>query len=216
MPDLPAMTDSAVVAAAGGSSEALSLLAAAVLPRVRFMVAARLSPTPAQWDAVEEITQSTMLALTQGVDRLNCRTSAGLNAWLSGVVSHKVADYLAQRGSTPPPPAQPAAGVLAADFQSVASVWQTITGRVPTPSSIAQRAEQIESLMSELGRLKDDYREVITYAFFDQLTTARIAERMGRTRPAVSMLLIRAVKELRRRMMGEAEPNLPACERTPR
>lgn len=199
------MTDSLVAAAAAGAPDALSRVAGALLPRVRFMVAARLAPSPAQLDAAEEITQSAMLSLAQGVGRLTYRTVPGLNGWMSRIVSNKVADYLAHRGSTPPPPAQPdTAATLASDFQSVAGVWHTMTGAVRTPSSIAQRAEQVTSLMSELGQLKDDYREVITYAFFDQLTTAVIAERMGRTRPAVSMLLLRAVKELRKRMMSVA------------
>lgn len=98
MPDAAIMSDSIVAAAAGGSSPALARLAAALLPRVRFMVAARLSPTPAQFDAVEDITQAAMLGLAQGVGRLHHRTAAGLNAWMSRIVTHKVADYLAGRG----------------------------------------------------------------------------------------------------------------------
>ncbi len=56
--------------------------------------------------------------------------------------------------------------------------------------------------MIELGGLKAEYREAITLAFFDQMTTRDIAQRMELSRPAASMLLLRAVKALRRSMSG--------------
>lgn len=55
--------------------------------------------------------------------------------------------------------------------------------------------------MLELGNLKPEHREAITLAFFDQMTTREIAERMGMSRPAASMLLLRAVTALRHRMI---------------
>ena len=56
--------------------------------------------------------------------------------------------------------------------------------------------------MIELGGLKSEYREAITLAFFDQMTTHDIGERMELSRPAASMLLLRAVNALRRSMRG--------------
>ena len=56
--------------------------------------------------------------------------------------------------------------------------------------------------MIELGGLKSAYREAITLAFFDQMTTRDIAERMELSRPAASMLLLRAGNALRRSMRG--------------
>ena len=61
--------------------------------------------------------------------------------------------------------------------------------------------------MSELAHLREEYRGAITMAFFDQLSTAQIAEQMGTTRQAASMLLLRAVKALRKRLTGTSRIN---------
>ncbi|MFU8829833.1 MAG: sigma-70 family RNA polymerase sigma factor, partial [Phycisphaerales bacterium] len=70
----------------------------------------------------------------------------------------------------------------------------------------ADQAEQIESMLRHLGKLKEEYRRVLTYAFFDQLKTAEIAESMGISRPAASMMLLRAVRALRSSMTETAAP----------
>jgi RNA polymerase sigma-70 factor (ECF subfamily) len=45
--------------------------------------------------------------------------------------------------------------------------------------------------------LKDEYRDVLRLRYFDGLSVAATAERMGRTEPAVHMLCHRAVAQLR-------------------
>ena len=74
------LTDEVVRAAAEGSHEELGRLLEEIRPQVRLMVVARLSPTPAQFGEVDEIAQKVMLALTDGISRLENRTVAGLKA----------------------------------------------------------------------------------------------------------------------------------------
>ena len=61
------------------------------------MVVARLSPTPAQHHAAEDLVQQVLLALTTGVARLENRTVGGLKAFASGIVSKQVALLLRQK-----------------------------------------------------------------------------------------------------------------------
>jgi len=200
-----ALTDQDVRSAAEGSREAFERVAAVLEPQVRLMVAARLSPTPGQFDTVDELTQEVLLGLSTGISRLESRTVEGLRAFLSGVVARKVADLLKRRG---------AGRALRPEFRSLDStvtglshaqaLWQLLSASGTSLASAVDRAELVGRLVRALGGLKREYREVITLAFFDQLSTAEIASRWGVSRGAVSMLLLRAVRVLRQQMTGSS------------
>ena len=200
------ITDQMVSAAALGSKEELDRLALAVAPQTHLMVMARLSPTPAQFHAVEDITQSALAALAAGLGALDRQTVAGLRAFLSGIVAHKVSDYLRQRpGRERGGPSVASLDSTLAGFSQAGPLWQFLSQSGTSPPSAADRDERLRSVMVELGQLKPEYREVITLAFFDQLPTADIAARVGVSRSAASMLLIRAVKALRRTVTGSSQ-----------
>lgn len=74
-----------------------------------------------------------------------------------------------------------------------------------SPLSAADRFDCLQNVLGELGQLNERHREIITLAFFDQLATGEIADRLGISRPAASMLLIRAIKALRRRVTGSSQ-----------
>ena len=76
------------------------------------------------------------------------------------------------------------------------------------------RAELTERLISALGRLSAQYREVITLAFFDQLPVSEIAQQQGVSRAASSMLLLRAVQALRRSLAGSSDSERQHGDRT--
>lgn len=172
------------------------------------MSIARLSPRPNQWHAVEEIVQEALAAASSGLLSLERADGAGFRAYLARIVEHKVADRLRRQ-------ARP--GRWTGSLRSLQSSggWATSAGPLAamlsasgvTPRTAVGQAEQIETMLLHLGRLKDDYRRVLTYAFFDQLKTGEIAARMGLTRPAASMLLLRAVRALRASMEAGDEPH---------
>ncbi|MBN1361537.1 MAG: sigma-70 family RNA polymerase sigma factor [Sedimentisphaerales bacterium] len=200
------VTDGMVCAAAGGSHRDLERVLEAVGPQIRLMVAARFIATPGQFHATDEVTQQVMVALTTGISRLERQTVDGLKAYLSGIVVRKVSDLLKHRGD-----GRGGRHVVRSLDSTVVSVsdagplWQFLSGSGTSPLSAAQRADQTAKLISELGKLKPEHREVITLAFFDQLPTAEVAKRMGVSRPAASMLLVRAVQKLRRSMAASAD-----------
>ncbi len=200
------ITDAGVQAAASGSREDTARVLGAIQPQIRLMVAARLSPTPAQFHAAEDIAQQVSVGVTSGLNRLENRTLTGLKSYVSRIVANKVADYLRTHG---------AADGARANVRSLDStvggiagagpLWQLLSSGGTTPLSAVDRADRLRVVMLELGQLKAEHREVITLAFFDQLRTSEIAARLGISRPAASMLLIRAVKALRRYVTGSSE-----------
>lgn len=202
------ITDDLAVAAAEGAPGAVAQLLEALRPQVRRMVMVRLRPTAAQSRALDDLADQALLALAAGLGRLERCTVAGVKAFLSGIVTHKVADFITADGKAKH--GEPAirsldsavtgssGGELLCDFLSASAT---------SPLSAVDRAEQISRLMSGFARLKDTHQQVITLAFFDQLPVAEIGQQMGLTPAAASMLLIRAVRTLRQNM---ARPDSPS------
>ncbi|UCC31401.1 MAG: hypothetical protein JSU86_03820 [Phycisphaerales bacterium] len=199
------LTDELVRRAAEGSKDDLGRVMEAMQPQVRMMVVARLSPAPEQLEAVDEVAQQVMVALTSGICRLESRSAGGLKAFVSGIVTRKVSDLLKKRGE----------GKIRLNAASLDSTVTALSEAGPlgqflscsgtSPLSAAERAERAGMLILELGRLKPEHREVITLAFFDQLPIGTVAAWMDLSRPAASMLLIRAVQTLRRKMTGSSK-----------
>jgi len=67
----------------------------------------------------------------------------------------------------------------------------------PTPSKLAVGRERAVLLADALGRLPDDYREVIILRNLEELPFADVAKRMGRSEDAVQKLWVRALARLR-------------------
>jgi RNA polymerase sigma-70 factor, ECF subfamily len=67
-----------------------------------------------------------------------------------------------------------------------------------SPSQQASRREQAVLLADALGRLPEDYREVIVLRHLEGLTFVQVADRMGRSVDSVDKLWVRALDRLRR------------------
>ncbi|HNQ22136.1 MAG TPA: sigma-70 family RNA polymerase sigma factor [Phycisphaerae bacterium] len=199
------ITDQHVERAAGGSQQDVSQVVEAMLPQIRLMVVARLAPKPAQFHLIDDVVQEVSSALAVGLGGLRARTLDGLRAFLSGITARQVARLLADPGGRGPAgrPLQSLDSTINSS-SNAGPLWEFLSSSGTSPISAADRADRAARLLSELGRLKDRHREVITLAFFDQLALAEIGARMGLSRNAASVLLLRAVGTLRRRMTGVA------------
>ena len=67
-----------------------------------------------------------------------------------------------------------------------------------SPSQRAERGEQAFLVASALGRLPDDYRQVLMLRHIEGLTFPQVAERMGRSVDSVEKLWLRGLARLRR------------------
>jgi RNA polymerase sigma factor (sigma-70 family) len=66
-----------------------------------------------------------------------------------------------------------------------------------TPSRLLSQKENVAALLARLDALPDEYRQAILLARIEGLSTAEMAERLGKSREAASLLLHRAVKRFR-------------------
>ena len=71
-----------------------------------------------------------------------------------------------------------------------------------SPSESASRREQAVLFADALGRLPDDYREVIVLRHLEGLTFAGVSERMGRSVDSVEKIWLRAITKLRKTVEG--------------
>ena len=206
---LPAVAihDGLVAGAAEGETRARNELLTALTPQSRLMVAARLSAHPDRAAVVEDLAQCVLMDLAAGIAKLEIRTVAGLMAFVSTIASRRVADLLRGRGlqGIRRGPAVSLDSTVAAFAQS-GPLWQFLSAPGTSPLSAVDRAEQVARILTEMGQMKEEHRDVITYAFFDQLSTLEIAARMSISRRAASMLLLRALNALRRRLGEAATP----------
>lgn len=202
------LTDDIIISAAKkGSEKDISNVIKTLEPQIRIMVTARISYTPENYHLTEDITQQTLIAITDGISRLANKTVLGLKAYTSAIVNHKVADALKGNDKLYYSPKQKLRSLESTinAFSAAGHLSQFLSQTGPSPRTIIEQNEQTNKLLTELGRLLPDHRTIITYAFFDQLPMQKIAQLMNISRPAGSMLLIRAIKTLRRNLTGSSQ-----------
>jgi RNA polymerase sigma-70 factor (ECF subfamily) len=87
--------------------------------------------------------------------------------------------------------------------QSSRILDRALVAHQSSPSHQAVRREQAVLLADALGRLPEDYREVIILHHMEALTLPQVAQRLGRTVPSVEKLWARALARLNR-VLGDS------------
>jgi len=201
--DAAGLHDALVQAALAGETVARDRLMTLVRPMVRAMVFARLSPMPHQHHDADDLVQESCLGLSQGLDSLQVPTIAALRSYASTIVSRRVADFLRKQARQDRQ--LPAAAETAPESHLL---WVNLLADSLTPGTQAQNREDVMRIANALIGLKPRYREVITLALVDQLPMIEIAARLELSRPAASMLFLRALRTLRREVTGSSKgPN---------
>lgn len=201
-----AITDEVVHSASQGSAVDRERILKAITPEVFAMIAVRFAPTPAQFHAVEELAQETLMALSNGLANLRTATVAGLRSYASGIVTRRVATFLKEDHS------KRSARLVSLDSSTqhaaiAGPLRELLTASGLTPRSALVHGEEISRVIEALAQLKSSYREVITLSFFDQLSMDEAADRMNLSRSAASMLLMRAMKKLRQFVTNHRQGN---------
>ncbi|HJT35873.1 MAG TPA: sigma-70 family RNA polymerase sigma factor [Pirellulales bacterium] len=143
-----------------------------------------------------DLVQLTLLEAHRDFDRFAGRSEAEWLAWLRRILAHNTADVVRHYGGTDKRQARREVRFSdrADDPQAVGAPEPA--GREPTPSQqLVCRDRQLQ-LAAAIDALPPDYREVVVLRNLERLSFHQVAERMGRSRPAVQMLWGRAIKKL--------------------
>lgn len=80
-----------------------------------------------------------------------------------------------------------------------------LPGAAPTPSVDAMAAEEAERIRRIVQSLPEDYRQVVTWRYEEELSFEDIAQRMGRSENAVRKLWFRAIERLEEELGGSSD-----------
>lgn len=143
-----------------------------------------------------DLVQQTMLEAHRDFDRFAGRTQGEWLAWLRRIMTHNAHDFIRHYRGTAKRQAR-----REVRLQSPAgnSSWTHLNDPAApdeTPSQqLIRRDNQLE-VAAALSQLPPDYQEVVMLRNLQRLPFDQVAERMGRSRPAVQMLWMRAIKKL--------------------
>lgn len=124
--------------------------------------------------------------------------AAWLRQILAGVLANTLRRYFGTQARDPRLEQE----LRAAVDQSSCMLVGQLAAPNTSPSEAAARREEAVLFADALGRLPDDYREVIVLRHLEALAFAEVAGRMGRSVDSVEKLWLRALAKLRAELGG--------------
>lgn len=150
-----------------------------------------------------DVVQQTMLEAHRDFERFEGATEKEWVAWLKRILAHNVADFIRQYRGTAK--RQQRREVRFRDPAATQSAFGVPEPAAPgdTPSQEFIKLDDEFRVAAALATLSPDYQEVIVLRNLERLPFNDVAERMGRSRPAVQMLWMRAIRKLQEAVGGE-------------
>ena len=186
----PTSTSALLEKAKAGDEQALSLAFEKCRRRLAVLVYFKLSPRTRQLAEVEDLVQETLLRAFRDIGSFTYRSPGSLLKWLSSIADHVIIDHLRYRSR------ECRAGEEV-PFRSDSNPLGPDPADSRTPSRLFAQQEAVERLLARLSQLPEEYRQAILMARIEGMSTAEMAERLGKSREAVALLVYRAVKRYR-------------------
>jgi len=141
-----------------------------------------------------DLAQQTLLEAHRGMANFRGTTEGERLAWLKRILAHNAADFVRRYHGVEKRCASREVSLAPPD-DSRRDAPQLSDGG-PSPSQLIMQKELQLQVADAVARLPDDYQEVVILRNLQQLSFDEVAERMGRSRPAVQMLWMRALQKL--------------------
>ena len=146
-----------------------------------------------------DLVQETMLEAYRDFDRFEGHSEQEWLAWLRKILAHNAADFVRHYRGTAKRAAR--REVLLRDpGDSLSPGVPELAAEGPTPSQEFLQLDTELRVTAALSELSTDYQEVILLRNLQRLSFNEVAKRMDRSRPAVQMLWMRAIKKLQETM----------------
>ncbi len=189
--------------AASGDSDALDQLFTRCRPRLRRLLQLRAGSALAHAD-IDDLVQESYLEATRQFDDYTYQGPDSFFRWLATVALHRIANLRRTAGAAKRDRRRerPIVGPGATTARR-GSPQPAAEG--PGPRTLVIGTEAEARLDAALAELAPADREVITLARFEGLALQEVADRMGRSRNAVALLLSRALRKLKAAMTPRDE-----------
>jgi RNA polymerase sigma-70 factor (ECF subfamily) len=173
-----------------GDSDAFTGLFDKYRSRLAVLIHYRLGQDLRRFVDVDDVLQETLIRAYRDIGRFDYRSPGSFMNWLARIAEHVLADLARSEG-------RQKREVNLVRFRSDSNPGGPEPVDSMTPSRIFRESEALQSLIRELDRLPEEYRIVILLAKIEGLSTREIAERLGKSGEAASLLLHRAIKRFR-------------------
>ena len=186
--------------------EAFDALVEPLAPVVAGVIRRELGEALAARVEVEDLVQETWLRSFRAIGTFRGEAIEELRAWLTRIAVRTVQDA-ARRNARRDGEAAPGRG---GGESTREDDLEGLAASSPTPSRVMRRDERRDRLRGALDRLSPDHRQVIELVRIEGLPVHEAARRMGRSPNATSMLLLRALLQLKQGFGDTESLNLPS------
>jgi RNA polymerase sigma-70 factor (ECF subfamily) len=176
--------------ARAGDEAALSQAFEKYRRRLTVLVHFKLIPGARAFAEVEDLVQEVCLRAFRDLDHFSYKSPGSFLRWLSSIADHAIVDHVRYRNR------ECRAGEEV-PLRSQRNPQGPEPADTKTPSRLLANKEAVERLLARLDLLPEDYRQAIVMAKIEGLSTGEMAERLGKSREAVALLVYRAVKRFR-------------------
>jgi len=188
--DSPTSTFALLEQAQSGDRDALSRAFEKYQRRLAVLVHFKLSDHTRTFAEVDDVVQETFLRAFRDIRNFHYQAPGSFLRWLSAIADHVIVDrvryqHRERRAGEEIP------------FRSASNPAGPEPADTKTPSRLLAQQEAVERLLTRLAALPEDYRKAILMAKIEGLSTAEMAEQLGKSREAVALLVFRAVKRFR-------------------
>jgi len=181
-----------------GSEDGCSLLFERYRRRLAVLIRYKLGPGRRGKLDADDLVQETLLRAYRGLPQFAYRSPGSFMHWLSAIADHAITDAIRHAGR-----ARRRADEV--PFRSESNPDGPEPVSTLTPSRVLAQEERLQALLGKLDALPEHYREALLLAKIEGLTTEEIAERLGKPRQAVSLLVFRALQRLRELLERESQ-----------
>lgn len=190
--------------ARGGSTEALGLLLEACRPYLLLIANRQLQPEVQRKVGPSDLVQETFLKAQRHFERFQGATEDELLAWLRRILYNDLLNIVRHYTGTDKRRLGREVGLATED--SAGPLANTLVDPALSPDSELIAREQAGEVRQALSQLDEDYRQVILWRNWENLSFEEIGQRLGRSAEAARKLWTRAVDELAQILETPHEP----------
>jgi RNA polymerase sigma-70 factor (ECF subfamily) len=181
-------------AARTGSPEALGAILEACRGYLLLVAQRELDPRLQAKGGASDLVQQTVLDAVRDFPRFEGASEDELLAWLRRLLLNNVTDFARQYRATDKRAIDRERPLEAGD--SSRAPGGAFAADTPTPSREVMAREQDRAIQAALGRLPENYRQIIQLRYQEERSFEEIGEQLGLTANAARKLWLRAVKRL--------------------
>ncbi len=181
-------------AARAGSREAMGKVLQACRGYLMAIAAELIDPELRVKGGASDIVQETYMEAQRDFAQFRGSTEKELLGWLRQILRHNLANFTRRYRGTGKRDIAHEVRFAAGDSSAAEPGW---AGDEPTPSAVMADVEQAARLQLAVGRLGDEYRDVLRLRFEGEMSFEEIGHKMGRSAEAARKLWTRAMDRLR-------------------